>query len=282
VYRLRHDEKYRRADPEPFLREQFEILENNVQAALYLIAQKPWDFYMVHLLGTDRIQHEFWHLLDTDHPQHDPAERARLGNVVLDFYRAVDAALGRLLAVLDSDTIVLVMSDHGFGPVYQFLNVNTWLLGQGMLRLKPGLQTRTRSLLFRLGFSYASIGQWILKLGLGRQVKRLGRARREELQRRVFLSLKDVDWGRSKVYSMGNFGQLYVNLRGREPQGIVSPGPEYDDLLEDLTRRLKALIDPRTGQPVVEKVMRREEFYSGPYADRAPDLMFDSTAKTGL
>jgi predicted AlkP superfamily phosphohydrolase/phosphomutase len=73
---------------------------------------------------------------------------------------------------------------------------------------------------------------------------------------------------------MGNFGQLYVNLRGRELQGIVSPGPEYEALLEDLTRRLKALVDPRTGQPVVETVMRREEIYNGPYADQAPDLMF--------
>lgn len=274
TYRLRHDEKYRRADPEPFLREQYDILENNVQAAMYLMTHKPWDFFMVHLLGTDRIQHEFWHLLDAEHPQHDPAERARLGNVVLEFYQAVDAALARMLAALDPDTVVLVMSDHGFGPVYRFLNVNTWLLGEGLLYLQRGLGTGMRSLLFRLGFNYASLGQWILKAGLGRRAKRLGRGRREALQRRMFLSLDDIDWSRSKVYSMGNFGQLYVNLRGREPEGIVSPGEEYEALLDDLTGRLEALVDPQTGRPVVERVMRREEIYDGPYADRAPDLLF--------
>jgi len=168
VYRLRHDEKYRHGNPEPLLREQYEILENNVQAALYLMNRKPWDFFMLHLLGTDRIQHELWHVMDTSHPQHDPAERKRYGNVVLDFYKAVDAAIGRLLEALDDDTAILVMSDHGFGPVYKFVNFNTWLLQQGLLRLKRSPMTWLRYLLFRWGINYSSAAHWILRLGLGR------------------------------------------------------------------------------------------------------------------
>ncbi len=273
-YRVRHDEKYRKSDPQPFLREQYEILENNAQAALYLMTNKPWDFFMVHFLGTDRIQHEFWHLLDPNHPQHDPAERERSGNVILDFFKQVDAIVGRLLAALDDETVVMIMSDHGFGPVHKFINLNTWLLEQGLLRLKPTLVTRLRYLLFRLGFNYSVLGHWTLKLGWGRRAKELGRARREELQRRIFLSLEDVDWSRSRVYSIGNFGQLYVNLKGREPQGIVSPGAEYEELLEDLTQRLQTLVDPETGQPVIEQIFQPEQVYDGPYADRSPDLMF--------
>lgn len=274
TYRLRHDEKYRRTDPEPFLREQYEILENNTQAALYLMQNKAWDFCMVHMLGTDRIQHEFWHLLDPDHPQHDPEERQRYGNVILDFYRAVDAAVGRLLAALDDDVVVLIMSDHGFGPAYKFVNFNTWLLNEGLLRLKRTPATWFRNLLFRLGFNYATAARWILRLGLGRQAKEMGRARREELQRRLFLSLDDVDWARSKVYSMGNFGQLYVNLEGREPQGIVAPGAEYEAVLGDVAARLRALADPETGQPVIAQIWQQGEVYDGPHAERSPDLMF--------
>jgi predicted AlkP superfamily phosphohydrolase/phosphomutase len=274
VYRLRHDEKYRHGNPEPFLREQYEILENNVQAALYLMHHKPWDFFMVHMLGTDRIQHEFWHLMDTSHPQHDPAERERYGNVVLEFFKAVDAAIGRLLEALDDDTVILVMSDHGFGPVHKFVNFNAWLLQQGLLHLKPSLATRLRYLLFRSGINYSSAAQWILRLGLGRHAAEVGRARREDFQRRYFLSLDDVDWSRSRVYSMGNFGQLFVNLKGREAQGIVSPGTEYEKLLDDLTHRLQSLVDPQTGEPVIEQIFRRDELYDGPYAEQAPDLMF--------
>jgi predicted AlkP superfamily phosphohydrolase/phosphomutase len=273
-YRLRHDEKYRRNNPEPFIQEQYEILKNNTQAALYLMRNKPWEFFMVHILGTDRIQHEFWHLLDPSHPQHDPAERARYGNVILDFFKAVDASVGQLLGALDDDVIVMVMSDHGFGPVRKFVNFNTWLMKEGLLRLKSNPKTWFRKALFHLGINYATAAQWVLKLGLGRQAKEMGRARREDLQRRLFLSLDDVDWDRTKVFSMGNFGQLYVNLEGREPLGCVPAGAEYEELLDDLTGRLEAMTDPETGERVIGQIYRREDVYDGAYAAQAPDLMF--------
>ena len=273
-YLLRHDEKYRPNNPYPFIKEQFEILENNTQAALYLLENKTWDVFMMHFLGTDCVQHELWHTLDPTHPNHDPVEVERLGNVVEDFFKRVDASIGRLLEAIDNDIAVIVMSDHGFGPVYKFINFNTWLLKQGLLRLKKTPGTWLRYLLFRLGFNYNVLGNWILKLGLGKQAKRMGRAKREDWQRRVFLSLNDVNWSQSKVYSMGNFGQLYVNLKGREPRGIVSPGAEYEDLINDLSERLKALKDPTTNEPVIDRIIRKEEVYTGPYASRAPDLMF--------
>jgi predicted AlkP superfamily phosphohydrolase/phosphomutase len=274
TYHLRHDEKYRRNNPLPILEEEYRVLENNTQAALYLMSHKEWDFFMVHFLGTDRIQHEFWHMLDPNHPDHDPSEVERLGNVVQDFFVRIDTAIGRLLAALDHETVVILMSDHGFGPVYKFINFNTWLFKQGLLKLKNTPDTLFRYFLFKIGFNYTVLGNWILKLGFGKQTVRLGRAKREDWQRRIFLSLKDIDWSKSKVYSIGNFGQLYVNLKGREPEGIVSPGIEYEAVLNDLTQRLKNFRDPDNGQPVIEKIMRREEVYQGPYLDRAPDLMF--------
>lgn len=272
-YRLRHDEKYRPTNPKPFLDEQYAILQNNTEAALYLMENKPWDLFMVHILGTDRIQHEFWHVFDPHHPNHDPKERQRLGNVILDFFREVDSAVQQILDK-SGDANIIVMSDHGFGPVHKFINFNVWLLQQGYLHLNRDFNTRLRYFLFRLGFNYSVLGHWILKLGLGKQAKEVGRARREELQRRFFLSLDDIDWERSKVYSMGNFGQLYINLKGREPQGIVSPGAEYEELLAELSQKLIDLVDPDDGSPVIERVLRREEVFDGPYADQAPDLMF--------
>jgi predicted AlkP superfamily phosphohydrolase/phosphomutase len=274
IYRLRHDEKYRRNAPEPFIREQYEILENNIQAALYLMRREPWDFFMVHLLGPDRMQHEFWHLLDPSHPQHSPAERRRYGNVILDFMRQVDASVGRLVEALDEDAVILVMSDHGFGPVRRFVNFNTWLLKQGLLRLKSDPVTGLRHLVYRLGINYNTAAHWVLRLGFGRQAMELGRQRREELQRKLFLSLDDVDWARTQVYSAGNFGQMYVNLKGREPRGCISPGAEYEAVLQDLTSRLRLLTDPETGQLVIAQILRREDVYEGRHAEASADLMF--------
>ncbi|MCP4362244.1 MAG: hypothetical protein GY796_29915 [Chloroflexi bacterium] len=273
-YRLRHDEKYRKSDPHPFIQEQRENLENNACVAEYLMTAEPWDFFMVHFLGTDRMQHEFWHLLDETHPQHDPQERQRLGNVVLQFFQEVDAKVGRLLQHLNEDDTVVVMSDHGFGPIHKFINFNTWLLEQKLIRLKSNPGTWFRYLLFRLGYNYSTLGHWILKLGFGRKAKQMGRGKRESLQRLLFLSLDDVDWLRTTVYSIGNYGQLYVNLKGREPEGIVAPGVEYEAVLNDLTQRLQQLVDPQTGELVICDIFRQDDIYEGPHTHQAPDLMF--------
>jgi predicted AlkP superfamily phosphohydrolase/phosphomutase len=235
---------------------------------------KAWDVFMLHFLGTDCVQHELWHTLDPTHPNHDPAEVERLGNVIEEFYTRVDTSVGRILEAVDDDTAVIIMSDHGFGPVYNFINFNVWLLEQGLLRLKNTVGTRLRYLLFRLGFNYNVLGHWVLKLGLGKQAKQMGRAKREDWQRRIFLSLKDADWSQSKVYSIGNFGQMYVNLKGREPSGIVSPGAEYENSINDLIQRLQAMKDPSSNEPVIDQIFRREDVYTGPYADQAPDLVF--------
>lgn len=273
-YHLRLDEKYRPNNPYPFIKELYDNLENNTQAALYLLNHKEWDFFMVHFYGTDRVQHEFWHLLDPSHPDYNAKELDQLGNVIEDFFKKIDETVGKLLQAVGEDTIVVVMSDHGFGPIYKFINFNNWLLQEGLLVLKKTPGTFLRHKLLQMGFNYAVLAKWVLRLGLGKVSVRMGRARREDLQRKIFLSLDDVDWSKTKVYSIGNFGQMYVNLHGREPMGIVAPGAEYEAVLADLTQRLQGLVDPQDGKPVIERIMRREELYQGSYADRAPDLMF--------
>jgi predicted AlkP superfamily phosphohydrolase/phosphomutase len=85
-----------------------------------------------------------------------------------------------------------------------------------------------------------------------------------------------VDWTRTQAFSIGSFGQVYVNLAGVRPQGIVRPGAEYEELKDRITREALALRDPRTGEPLVERVYRREEIYSGLYTDRTPDLLVQS------
>ncbi|MDH4207861.1 MAG: alkaline phosphatase family protein, partial [Anaerolineae bacterium] len=274
TYLIHHDEKYTKSNVENLLQEQYRILDSRTEAALYLMAAKEWDFFMVHYYGPDRMTHEFWHLLDASHPQHDARERERFGNVILDFFRRLDSDLGRLLAELDEDVVVMLMSDHGMGPVTKFLNVNSWLLQQGYLRLKGDILTRGRHGLFRAGFNYYTLGKLVLQAGWGKRAVQMGRGRRQELQEQVFLSFKDVDWPRTRAYSMGNYGQIYVNLRGREPQGCVEPGPEYEALLEEVGERLSSLVDPETGKRVVERVFRPHEVYSGPFVNEAPDLLF--------
>jgi predicted AlkP superfamily phosphohydrolase/phosphomutase len=88
-----------------------------------------------------------------------------------------------------------------------------------------------------------------------------------------FLSWRDIDWTKTKAYSFGNVGQVFINLRGREPQGIVEPGEEYEELREQIISMLAELRDPETGIQVIEHIYRREEVYSGEQANELPDIV---------
>lgn len=84
--------------------------------------------------------------------------------------------------------------------------------------------------------------------------------------------LRGVDWSRTRAYALG-LGQVYLNLRGREPQGIVAPGAEADALLTTIADGLGSLVDPADGGPVVASVDRGRAVFAGPFEDRAPDLL---------
>jgi predicted AlkP superfamily phosphohydrolase/phosphomutase len=82
----------------------------------------------------------------------------------------------------------------------------------------------------------------------------------------------DVNWGETRAYGLGING-LYINLKGREPGGVVQPGLERDALMNDIVRKLLAVRDPKTGEQVIRRVYKAEEIYSGPALQEAPDLI---------
>jgi len=82
-----------------------------------------------------------------------------------------------------------------------------------------------------------------------------------------------VDWQSTRAYSFGFFGNIYLNLRGREPQGCVEQGREAEALMQQIIAALQDLRDPETGTRMVDNVYRREQLYSGPHVGEAPDLL---------
>ncbi len=82
----------------------------------------------------------------------------------------------------------------------------------------------------------------------------------------------NTDWTKTKAYAMG-LGQIYINLQGREKNGIVAPGEEYAKLQDELISKLKEIKDDETGESVILDVYRRDDIYHGEYIGNAPDLM---------
>ena len=91
-------------------------------------------------------------------------------------------------------------------------------------------------------------------------------------QRGRYPMFVNVDWSRTRAYAFG-MGGVYVNLRGREPEGIVAPGAEQERLLDDLERDLLAMIDERTGANPISLVFQTAEQFTGPYLDQGPDMI---------
>ncbi len=250
------------------------MTEQHLQASLHLLRATSWDFFMTVFMATDVIQHAAWHFFDATHREHVDSP---LRDAIRDCYRQVDAGIGQILAALDEQTTVLIMSDHGFGPMEDYFHLNTWLWQQGWLRLKTTPRTRLKQLLFRLGMTPVAAYGWLNRLGQTDRVTRQVRQQRQTVRSRLqhlFLSFEDVDWPRTRAYSLGNAGAIWLNRQGREPDGSVAPGAPAETLLNEITQALQALRHPRTGQPIVDQVWRGEEVYHGRQMQRAPDLLF--------
>ena len=261
------------------------------RAGRYLWETYQPDFMILVFMETDVIQHKCWKYMDPAHPEYDdPANMARrstYSEVIPDIYTRIDTALGPWLDSLDEDATVIVISDHGAGPLYKFVYLNNWLVGEGYLHFKTSAISRIKQAAFQLGFTPTNMFSLATKLRLGivdnvtNKIKReMTRKGQTTVFQRVFLSWSDIDWSRTKAYTLGgNTTGIYINLQGREPEGCVAPGLEYENSRAEIAARLKQLRDPDTGDRIVEQVFMREEIHFGPFVDRAPDVFFTTTAE---
>jgi predicted AlkP superfamily phosphohydrolase/phosphomutase len=270
-YRIAPNVQYKAGNETEFVADLLDLVERRGEYALQLMADFPYDFMMFHFQATDILQHAFWRFVDPTHPQYDPEAASRLGPAVGQVYQRIDFYVGQMLDRLTEDTTIIVMSDHGFGALHYVVNLNLLLLDHGLLRLKRGAWTRLKTGLFRAGVTPASVWHLIERTGLQNYVWQVSKSTRNKVVSK-FLSFDDVDWSRTLAYSIGHVGQVFVNLKGREPKGIVEPGAEYESVRQRVTEVLRDLRHPETGQPLVDKIVPGDQVVTGPYAHRGPDL----------
>ncbi len=246
-------------------------LTRRAEIALYLLRRKPWDFFMVHIMETDSVQHQMWHLLDNvKRPRYHGGNCS--GNPILEIYQLADRVVGQIAEELDSTTTLLVISDHGFGPLYYNIYLNCWLHEHGYLTLKSNATTLLKKLAWRAGLTPENLYVWAERLRVLDLGARVRHGHLHDLLGRVFLSTQNIDWPRTRAYSYGNVGQIYLNLQGREPQGCVEP-QEAPALIAEIIAKLKDFTNPYTGQPVFEKIYRKEQIYWGEALARAPEIL---------
>ncbi|HKW92660.1 MAG TPA: alkaline phosphatase family protein [Methylomirabilota bacterium] len=232
-----------------------------------MLAEVPWDlFFAVFHEGHD-VGHMCWHAHDPGHERHDPELFAQVGDPLLQIYKRLDEATGALLDALPRDTVVLVYTSHGIGPertASRFLDTILERLEQG-LAPEPA---RTRAMTERLAPLYRALVPAVVRrrLAPSRIMRRAyQRVENDRLRRRRYFAI-------NPSYATGG---VRFNVKGRDADGVVTPGPELEALMQDVGDRLLEMQNADTGEPLVEYVTATSDLYRGPMRHALPDLLVE-------
>ena len=265
----------RRGRPDLALSKMDKTIEMRYKAAEYSIKHKDWDLFMVVFTEPDRVQHFFWKYINKNHPNYSKAEAEKYGKGILRIYEKLDEAVGKLVKLVSEETTIFIMSDHGGGASSnKTFYINKWLEKEGFLAFK--LEGSPTEILNRWKRNILRNLDYYLSAKLPREFKENLVRLLPGLRNKVssVLLLDNIDWQKTKAYSRESASVISINLKGREPEGIVAPD-DYKQVCEEIIKSLKALRCPDTGEPIVSEVYRKEDIYSGSYIDFAPDLFIE-------
>lgn len=275
-YRVNKSVFYRPGNEAAFLKDVYDLTRRVGETALNILCQEPWDFFMVVFRDTDEMAHYFWKHMDSSHPAHSPRQHAPWATALRDYYQYLDTWVGRLVESAGSEVDVIVMSDHGMGPLYKDVYLNEWLRQQGWLKaitqqLPPG------GWLGRIGITRSKISNTLQRLGLAHFERWLRTRLRNKISilpanNRVTFP-DTIDWSQTQAYSYGYHGQIFLNVIGREPSGIVDSDTDYRKLISDIESSLRAMTDSADGRAIVTDIIRQRNAFHGPYTYLGADLV---------
>jgi len=241
--------------PEGLVGEVVDLIERRTRSFEQVLTG-DWRVATCVYLAPDRLQHPFGSHLLPSHPCYEDVCDTPLAESIRAVYGLLDEHLQRLRVAAGPDSTLVVMSDHGFRPI-----TKTWNLGAvlNLLGFAPSRRTaEATSTMLR-----SSLVRNFAKNRLGRRIKARLKAPSE------------IDWSKTVAYQSALGFGVSVNLRGREPDGIVAPS-DYEARRDEVREALLHFRDPVTGESPVGAVFRREELYDGPYMELAPDLIVGS------
>jgi predicted AlkP superfamily phosphohydrolase/phosphomutase len=232
-------------------------LANRRRAIEHLMAGESFDFSMMVISSTDRLQHVFYRRIVEIGRRGTPG--SPLDEEICGFYHDLDDFLGHLSRLYRESHQIFMVSDHGFRPVHTKVNINKWFAEHGYLRRRGTLDGGwLRFLIRRLDI-----------LGLERSIRNMLPGKRSGRT----VAQAHIDWKNTRAYSGAAGDQaVYLNVAGRDPQGIVPP-EDYRQERAAVEETLRSLFDPSRKEPIMEEIHRGEEIYRGPYTDTAPDLI---------
>src|SRR6056297_1688069 len=226
-------------------------IKNREETALHLLTTQDWDVSLVYFMETDTVNHHLYHKNTGD--SINSAQSSLEEDPVLEVYARVEQAVKTITnQIANENTNIMLVSDHGFGPLKWIFNVNSWLLKKGYLKLKKSVSVKIKNTAIKLGFNQKNlykVGDFLGPLARGNEWEMEGF---DDILGKIFLSLNDVDWKNTKAYSRGGVtGALRLNIKERENKGCIEP-EEAEKIREKLMADLKDIRNPYTNERVIE------------------------------
>lgn len=259
------------------------------QVVTWLMDREDWDFFLTVFGESHPAGHYFWHLHDASYIAHRPEEAVRLQHALRDVYVALDQAIGDILSRADDRTTVLLVSGDGMGPNYSGSHILPDLLTRmGLLNrqdpdqgVAASHETDRRPEAARkspqppvdvLGTIRGMVPE---RVRIAVSCHLLPRQLREKLSLRW--KTAGIAWNRTRAFLIenANEGYIRINLKGREPEGIVAPGHDYERVRDEITRTARTMTNPANGRPAALGVHKTDDLYRGPCRDAMPDVIIN-------
>lgn len=237
-------------------------VKDKTDLILHYFSKEDWDFFIGVFHDAHNVGHDVWHVHDLTHPRHRADILAAVGDPIKQTYIELDHALARILDSVDDDVLKIVYLSHGMGRN----STGAYFLDRILARIE-GLPLSNRS-------------RWEVRAGRAMWRRLPGRMRQalRPLRSTVYKNAYLPNRHKRKyfeIYCSDRVSGVRVNLKGREAQGVVEPGREYEEILSMLTRELSAVRKVPSGSPMILRVERTSDHYSGSALDRLPDLLVE-------
>jgi predicted AlkP superfamily phosphohydrolase/phosphomutase len=235
----------------------------------HVLDSERWDLLVSVFDEPHCAGHRFWHLHDPSHALFDPELAKELGGTLKEVYVAVDRAAGEIIRRLDSDSTVLFVSSHGMGPAFDGNSV----LDEVLRRLE---NLGPRSLEYRNARAQALARARTFSDRLPRVLQWALTPLRRHFGRRRLAERLEAEQRARKCFRFpthDQWGGIRISVAGREADGLVQPGREYEEFVAKLIDDLHQLRDGRSGEPIVGEVERAAEIDHEGYAGELPDLI---------
>ncbi len=237
------------------------------------IAGRDWEVLIAVFAESHCAGHVFWRDMDSSYPRHDPENRHQLADTIEAVYRAIDREVGAVIEAAGPGVRVYAVSAHGMGPLYHASwnlpdMLEAWGYGNGLSNPPRMNQPRHGSINFWriLRMIVPGALQYAIYSALPRRLQ-------NELVFRFYRGNRS--WNSHRAFAVPNndtVGAIRINLKGRDHDGIVAPGAEYEQVCDDICIALSELKDPVSGRSVAASISRLQQELPGPCRDRLPDI----------